>query len=140
MINRYTAPVFAAPDRFFQVMRTSRTHTQLWLQSDAAPDSGHPLRLEVLFQWVHYMCLPFTLRGLTVRAATPAERDRLAAAHGLEVSAEQGVYLLSEEHDWFVVASGSPLWAEARLSYSDESVFWDHAADEDVVVSVATMA
>lgn len=138
MIKRFAAPVFDAPDRLFQVVRTGRTHTQLWLQSDAAPESGHPLRLEVLFQWVQYLCLPFVFRGLTVRAATAAERDRLTAAHGLELVPDQGVYLLSKEHDWFVV-SGRPLWAEARLAYHDESVFWHYAADEDVVVSIGTM-
>lgn len=139
MIERYTAPVFDAPDRLFQVMRTSRTHTQVWLQADAAPDLGIPLRLEVLFQSVQYLCLPFVFRGLALRAAAGAERDRLAAAHGLELPPEQGLYVLSKEHDWFVV-SGKPLWAEARLSYRDESVFWDYAADENVVVSVGTMA
>lgn len=139
MIKSYTAPVFDAPGRLFQVMRASRTHTQVWLQADAAPELGVPLRIEVLFQWVQYLCLPFVFRGLALRAATAAESERLAAAHGLELAPEQGVYLLSKEHDWFVV-SGRPMWAEARLSYGDESVFWGYPADANVDVSVGTMA
>lgn len=139
MIERYTAPVFDVPDRLFQVMGTSRTHTQVWLQADAAPDWGIPLRIEVLFQSVQFLCLPFVFRGLSLRAAAASERDRLTAAHSLDLVPEQGVYLLSNEHEWFVV-SASPLWAEARLSYDAGPVFWEHANDEDVVVSVGTMA
>jgi hypothetical protein len=138
VIERYTASVFAAPNRLFQIMRTSRTRTQVWLQADASPSSGIPLRIEVHFDSVQYLCLPFIIRGLTLRAATAAERERLGAAHGLELAEDPGVYLLSEQHDWFVV-SGPPQWAEARLAYDDGPVFWDYAGDEDVVASIGTL-
>jgi hypothetical protein len=136
--RRYSSSTFDAPDRLFQITRVSRTHTQLWLQSDAAKDAGIEYRLEVLFQSVQYLCAPFVLRGLALRRATRDERARLAALHGLEVDDRWGFYLLSREHDWFVV-SGSPIWAEADLTYSDEPVFWSHADRPDVVISTGTM-
>lgn len=139
MIEQYTAAVYEAPDRLFQIMRTSRTRTQLWLQADASPSSGIPLRLEVHFDSVQYLCLPFVIRGLTLRAATTTERQRLSAAHGLDLAESQGVYLLSEKQDWFIVSS-PPQWAEAHLSYNDGPVFWDHAGNEDVVASMGTLA
>jgi hypothetical protein len=80
VIVRHTAEVYDVPDRLFQIMRTSRTRTQLWLQADRSPSSGMPLRIEVHFDSARYLCLPFVMRGLAVRAATAAEGERLAAA------------------------------------------------------------
>ncbi|MER7009062.1 hypothetical protein ABT297_39290 [Dactylosporangium sp. NPDC000555] len=134
-IRRYTASSFEAPGRLFQITRVSRTHTQLWLQSDA---SATEHRLEVLFQWVQFISAPFVLSGLYLREATPDERARISERHALEVDPRWGLYLLSRDHDWFVV-SGNPIWAESNLAYDDEPVFWSYAGREDLVISVGTM-
>ncbi|MEU4398681.1 hypothetical protein [Micromonospora orduensis] len=136
MIRNETTAELEAPDRLFQITHVSRTHTQLWLQADA--NSSHQYRLEVLFQDVKYLCVPFMLRGLSLRRADPEQTRRLTDLHDLVVEPGSNVYLLSRSHDWFVVSS-HPLWAEATLSYSDEPVFWSHTGNEDVVVSMGTV-
>ncbi|MFI6330570.1 hypothetical protein ACIBBG_19975 [Micromonospora chersina] len=116
----------------------SRTHTQVWLQADPASSSGHEHRLEVLFQNVQYLCMPFVLRGLSLRRATAEQAARLGELHGLESDPRWDLYLLSRSDDWFVV-SATPIWAEAKLSYRDEPVFWSYSGREDVVVSIGTL-
>jgi hypothetical protein len=138
MIGRYTAPSLEVPDRLFQITHVSRTRSQLWLQSDAAKDAGWEYRLEVLFQSVQYVCMPFALRGLSLRKATQDEWARLSELHGLEADPRWNLYLLSRDHDWFVV-SANPMWAEADLKYNDEPVFWSYGNREDVVKSVGTL-
>ncbi|MGV9211822.1 hypothetical protein ACTFTM_08160 [Micromonospora sp. RB23] len=125
-----------APDRLFQITHVSRTHTQVWLQADA--NSTHEHRLEVLFQDVKYLCTPFMLRGLWLRRADPEQTRRLTELHELVLEPGWDIYLLSRGHDWFVV-SAHPLWAEAKLSYSDEPVFWSQTGREDIVVSKGTV-
>ncbi|MBQ1013316.1 hypothetical protein KBX53_20640 [Micromonospora sp. M51] len=136
MIRNEITAELEAPDRLFQITHVSRTHTQLWLQADAS--STHEYRLEVLFQDVTYLCTPFVLRGLSLRRAHPEQTRRLTGLHELAVEPGWGVYLLSRSHDWFVVSS-SPLWAEAKLSYSAEPVFWSYTGKEDIVVSMGTV-
>lgn len=138
MIERLSAPLLEAPGRLFQLTRATRTHTQVWLQADASREAGFPLRLEVLFPSVQYLSMPFVLRDLSLRAATEPERSRLAAAHGLDIDAESTFYLLAKDRDWFIV-SGIPLWAEADLSYFDDSVFWSHTGRDDVVTVIGTL-
>ena len=136
MISNETTAVLEAPDRLFQVTQVSRSHTRLWLQADA--NSTHEHRLEVLFQHVKYLGTPFVLRGLSLRRADPEQTRRLTELHGLVIEPGSDMYLLSRSHDWFVVSS-HPLWAEAKLRYLDEPVFWSHTGNEDVVTSMGTV-
>ncbi|MET7818135.1 hypothetical protein [Micromonospora zamorensis] len=136
MISNDIVAELEAPDRLFQITHVSRTHTQVWLQADA--NSTHEHRLEVLFQDVKYLCTPFVLRGLSLRRADPEQTRRLTELHELVLDPGSSVYLLSRSHDWFVVSS-HPLWAEAKLSYSDEPVFWSYTGNEDVVVAMGTV-
>jgi hypothetical protein len=137
-IPRYSAATLEAPGRLFQITHVSRTHTQLWLQSDAAKEAGFEYRLEVLFQSVQYLCVPFMLRDLWLRRATPEERARLSDLHHLQVAPRYDLYLLSRGHDWFVV-SDKPIWAEADLRYDDEPVFWSSGDRDAKVISVGTL-
>lgn len=136
MIHRYTASSLEAPDRLFQITHVSRTHTQLWLQSDRSQTSRY--RLEVLFQDVQHLCMPFVLRGLSLRKATQDEWARLSELHLLEPDSRWNLHMLSRSHDWFIV-SGTVLWAEADLSYDDEPVFWTYTGNDDVLISVGTL-
>lgn len=120
---RYTAASLEAPGRLFQAFEVSRTRNQLWLRADRNPDGGLPQLLDVHFDSVQYYCGPFVLRGLSLRRAAADERARLIDQHGLETDPQLGLFLLSAEHDWFVV-SGSVQWAEADLPYDAPSVFW----------------
>src|SRR4051794_23704690 len=115
-MRRYTADSLEAPGRTFQVTDVTRTHNQVWLRSEQGLDVGIPYRLEVHFPGVEYYCGPFAMPGLSLRRAGPAERARLSARHGVPVEPGLGLYLLSREHDWFIV-SGSPSWAEADVDY-----------------------
>lgn len=137
MVRSYTAPSLEAPDRLFQVTQVSRTHTQLWLQSDRSQGTGKP-RLEVLFQNVQHLCMPFVLRGLSLRRATQEEWARLSKLHQLEHGPGWSLYMLSGSHDWFIV-SATPLWAEADLSYDDKSVFWGFPKDDNRLISLGTL-
>ena len=137
MTRRYSAPSFEAPDRLFQITHVSRTRTQLWLQADRSRSTGEH-RLEVLFPSVQHLWVPFVLRGLSLRRATPEERARISERHGLPIDPDWHLHLLSRDHDWFVV-SATPLWAEADLAYDDEPVFWSHSDHPDVVISVGTL-
>ncbi|NJC68417.1 hypothetical protein HC031_01570 [Planosporangium thailandense] len=138
MIRRYTAASLEAPDRLFQVTHVSRTHTQLFLQSNAAKSAGFEHRLEVWFQSVQYFCMPFVLRGLSLRKASQDERASLSELHGLEADPRWDLYLLSRSHDWFIV-SARPMWAEADLEYDDEPAFWSYAGQDDAVISMGTL-
>ncbi|SBT49797.1 hypothetical protein [Micromonospora auratinigra] len=137
MARHYTAPSLEAPDRLFQITQVTRTHTQLWLQSDGSESVGR-YRLEVLFQCVQYVSMPFVLRGLSLRQATPQEWARLSELHQLEPDPAWSLYMLSRSHDWFIV-SATPVWAEADLSYRDKSVFWGFPKDDDRLISTATL-
>lgn len=138
MIRSYSAASLDAPDRIFQITHVSRTHTQLWLQANAAQSKDIAYRLEVLFQNVQHVCAPFVLRGLSLRRATHDESNRLSKLHGLEVDPSYGLYLLSRSHDWFIV-SAKPIWAEADLDYNDKPVFWSYTGREDIVISMGTI-
>jgi hypothetical protein len=137
-MRRYTATSLDAPGRLFQVTQVSSSHSQLWLQSDRAPEIGFRYRLEVYFPWVSYYCGPFAICGLALRQADPDRRDRLAEHHGLDIDPKYGLYLLSPDHDWFVVA-GSPSWAEAALGYDAPSVFWSSEDRSDVIISIGQL-
>jgi hypothetical protein len=134
--HNYQADVFDAPDRLFQIRQAARTHAQVWLQADRPSESEH--RLEVLFPAVQYLCLPFAFRGLHLRRAPAGEAARLLGLHGVTAEPERDVYLLSREHDWFVV-SAKPTWAESALSYNEPTVFFNPDYGPDVVVSVGTL-
>ncbi|MFI2711935.1 hypothetical protein ACH495_17575 [Micromonospora sp. NPDC018662] len=136
MIPRRTTTELEVPDRLFQITHVSRTHTQVWLQSDASENHKH--RLEVLFQDVRYLCMPFVLRGLWLAKAEPEHAARLLDQHELDADPAWDVYRVSRTQDWFVV-SASPLWAESKLGYRDEPVFWSQTGREDVVVSLGTV-
>ena len=136
-IRKYKTPSLDVPDRLFQITQASRTHTQLWLQSDRNKSKGE-LRLEVLFQSVQYLCIPFAIKGLALRQATTDECTRLSDLHGLKADSRWGIYLLSRQHDWFVV-SAPPVWAEADLGFNDKSAFWSSADRPDVVRSIGTL-
>jgi hypothetical protein len=135
---RYTATSLDGSGRLFQVTKVSRSHSQLWLQSDRAPEIGFKHRLEVLFPGVEYYCGPFAMRGLALRQADPERRDKLAEQHGIDIDPRYGLYLLSPDHDWFVV-SGAPSWAEADLDYNAPSVFWSGEDREHEIISVGTL-
>lgn len=137
MVRSYTAPSLEAPDRLFQITHVTRTHTQVWLQSDRSRSTGQ-YRLEVLFQWVQYVSMPFVLRGISLRRATQQEWARLSELHQLEHDPRWSLYMLSRSHDWFIV-SATPLWAEADLNYNDKPVFWGFPKDDDRLISTGTL-
>lgn len=130
-------PVLDAPDRLFQVTRVSRTHTQVWLQSDRS--RAHPYRLEVLFQWVQYLCTPVVLRGLSLRRATADERARISRQHDLVPDPRWDIYRLSRDSDAFIV-SARPLWAESDLRFDDAPVYWTRPDNDGVVKAMGTIA
>jgi len=132
----YKADGFEVPDRLFQIRQVGRTHSQMWLQAERPFVNEY--RLEVLFPDVGYLCLPFALRGLYLRRAPADEAARLTALHGVTVEPDRAVFLLSREHDWFVV-SGEPAWAESALSYDEPTVFFNSDYGPDVVISVGTL-
>jgi hypothetical protein len=120
---RYTAASLEAPGRLFQAFQVSRTRNQLCLRADRNPSGGLPHLLDVHFDSVQYYCGPFVLHGLSLRRATADQQARLVDVHGLDTDPQLGLFLLSAEHDWFIV-SGSPQWAEADLPYDAPSLFW----------------
>jgi hypothetical protein len=135
MTRRYEADAFEVPDRLFQIRQAARLHAQVWLQANRPSESEY--RLEVLIPAVQYLCLPFAFRGLYLRRAPADEATRLTKLHGVTVESERAVYLLSREHDWFVV-SAKPAWAESALSYDEPSVF-TREYSPDVIVSAGTL-
>ncbi|MCG5463584.1 hypothetical protein MED01_001739 [Micromonospora sp. MED01] len=137
MADIYTASSLEAPDRLFQITRVARTHTQVWLQSDRSQMTGQN-RLEVLFQSVQYVCMPFVLRGLSLRRAPQDDWARLSELHQLEHDPRWSLYMLSRSHDWFIV-SATPLWAETDLSYNDATAIWGLPEHDDRLVSRGTL-
>ncbi|WP_327004360.1 hypothetical protein OHA72_56550 [Dactylosporangium sp. NBC_01737] len=117
-----------APGRQFQLARATRTHSQIILMSNAVPQAGLPKRLEVSFSAVKFMSFPPVFEDLYLRQAPAGREAEILARHGIAASAGSGVYLLHEEHDWYVV-SGPPQWAEAVRTYDAESLFQEYGED-----------
>ncbi|MGC1209964.1 MAG: hypothetical protein WA890_01685 [Micromonospora sp.] len=92
----------------------------------------------MLFPWVQYVCMPFVLRGLSLRRATQEEWARLSKLHQLVHDPRWSLYILSRSHDWFIV-SAAPLWAEADLNYDDKPVFWGFPKDDDRLPSTGSL-
>ncbi len=134
--HNYKTDVFEAPGRQFQIRQASRGNAQVWLQSNRPFENEN--RIEVLFPAVQYLCLPFSMHGLHLRRAPADEAARLSSLHGVSVKPELDVYLLSREHDWFLV-SGKPMWAESALSYNEPTVFFNTDYGPDVIVSAGTL-
>ncbi|MFG1954729.1 hypothetical protein [Micromonospora sp. NPDC048830] len=139
MVSLYKAPSYMVTDRQFKVVDFMQTHCQLLLQSPPPSNGSSPLRIEVLFAGVTFMFLPPVFRGLYLRKAEYAEAQRILAGLNFGADRRGDVYLLSSDHDWFVVSVSSPQWVEAVRAYSDPSIFFPETWEVDSTLSIGSL-